>query len=101
MAGHAAGQRLALDLHVHAGGGQPPEELAAVTCRHNRDGTVSAWPLVKVRLARRVGLALVYGPLVLEIAARAGVGPGTVYRHFPAKEALFETVVTASDHRCW
>ena len=30
-----------------------------------------------------------------EIAARAGVGPGTVYRHFPAKEALFEAVVTA------
>jgi AcrR family transcriptional regulator len=30
-----------------------------------------------------------------EIAARAGVGPGTVYRHFPAKEALFQAVVTA------
>lgn len=32
---------------------------------------------------------------VNEIAARAGVGPGTVYRHFPTKEALFEAVVTA------
>lgn len=30
-----------------------------------------------------------------EIAARAGVGPGTVYRHFPSKEALFEAVVAA------
>lgn len=30
-----------------------------------------------------------------EIAARAGVGPGTVYRHFPTKDALFEAVVTA------
>lgn len=30
-----------------------------------------------------------------EIAARAGVGPGTVYRHFPTKEALFEAVITA------
>jgi AcrR family transcriptional regulator len=29
-----------------------------------------------------------------EIAALAGVGPGTVYRHFPSKEELFEAVVT-------
>jgi AcrR family transcriptional regulator len=28
-----------------------------------------------------------------EIAALAGVGPGTVYRHFPSKEALFEAVI--------
>jgi AcrR family transcriptional regulator len=36
-----------------------------------------------------------YGVPLDEIAARAGVGPGTVYRHFPTKEALFEAVVTA------
>jgi AcrR family transcriptional regulator len=30
-----------------------------------------------------------------EIAERAGVGPGTVYRHFPTKEALFEAVALA------
>ncbi|MEV3925010.1 TetR/AcrR family transcriptional regulator [Actinomadura coerulea] len=29
-----------------------------------------------------------------EIARRAGVGAGTVYRHFPTKEALFQAVVT-------
>jgi AcrR family transcriptional regulator len=28
-----------------------------------------------------------------DIARRAGVGPGTLYRHFPTKEALFEAVV--------
>ncbi|WP_431913801.1 TetR/AcrR family transcriptional regulator [Micromonospora carbonacea] len=28
-----------------------------------------------------------------EIAGRAGVGTGTVYRHFPSKNALFEAVV--------
>ena len=27
------------------------------------------------------------------IAARAGVGVGTVYRHFPTKEALFDAIV--------
>jgi AcrR family transcriptional regulator len=30
-----------------------------------------------------------------EVARRAGVGVGTVYRHFPTKEALFEAVVKA------
>ena len=29
------------------------------------------------------------------VAQRAGVGVGTVYRHFPPKEALFEAIVTA------
>jgi AcrR family transcriptional regulator len=28
-----------------------------------------------------------------EVARRAGVGAGTVYRHFPTKEALFEAVI--------
>src|ERR1700678_4563371 len=30
---------------------------------------------------------------LIGIARRAGVGPGTLYRHFPTKEALFEAVV--------
>lgn len=29
-----------------------------------------------------------------EIARRAGVGPGTVHGHFPAKEALYLAVAT-------
>ncbi|WP_055589859.1 TetR/AcrR family transcriptional regulator [Streptacidiphilus griseoplanus] len=29
-----------------------------------------------------------------EIARRAGVGPGTVHRHFPTKDSLFEAVIT-------
>jgi AcrR family transcriptional regulator len=36
-----------------------------------------------------------YGVPLDEIAARAGVGPGTVYRHFPSKEELFEAVASA------
>jgi AcrR family transcriptional regulator len=30
-----------------------------------------------------------------EIARRAGVGPGTVHRHFPAKETLFAAVAAS------
>jgi AcrR family transcriptional regulator len=33
-----------------------------------------------------------------EIARRAGVGAGTVYRHFPTKEALFEAIVLGRIH---
>lgn len=33
-----------------------------------------------------------FGVPIDEIARRAGVGAGTVYRHFPTKEALFEAV---------
>jgi AcrR family transcriptional regulator len=48
-----------------------------------------------LRAAREVFAASGYGVPLDEIAARAGVGPGTVYRHFPTKEALFEAVVAA------
>jgi AcrR family transcriptional regulator len=34
-----------------------------------------------------------------EIARRAGVGTGTLYRHFPTKEALFEAVLVAHMER--
>jgi AcrR family transcriptional regulator len=48
-----------------------------------------------LRAAREAFAASGYGVPLDEIAARAGVGPGTVYRHFPTKEALFEAVVSA------
>ncbi|UUZ82401.1 TetR/AcrR family transcriptional regulator [Paenibacillus sp. P26] len=34
-----------------------------------------------------------------EIASRAGVGVGTVYRHFPTKESLFEAVIASHKRR--
>jgi len=34
-----------------------------------------------------------------DIAERAGVGIGTVYRHFPTKEALFEAIVVSHFER--
>jgi AcrR family transcriptional regulator len=34
-----------------------------------------------------------------EIARRAGVGSGTVYRHFPSKKALFEAVIRSQVER--
>jgi AcrR family transcriptional regulator len=55
--------------------------------RRNRDKVL--------RAAREAFAESGYGVPLDEIAARAGVGPGTVYRHFPAKEALFQAVATA------
>jgi len=55
--------------------------------RRNRDKVL--------RAAREAFAASGYGVPLDEIAARAGVGPGTVYRHFPAKEVLFQAVITA------
>ena len=48
-----------------------------------------------LRAARDAFAASGFGVPLDEIAALAGVGPGTVYRHFPTKEALFEAVVAA------
>jgi AcrR family transcriptional regulator len=48
-----------------------------------------------LRAAQDAFAATGYGVPLDEIAAMAGVGPGTVYRHFPSKEELFEAVVTA------
>lgn len=55
--------------------------------RRNRERVLAA--------AREAFAELGYGVPLDVIAARAGVGPGTVYRHFPTKEALFEAVTVA------
>lgn len=48
-----------------------------------------------LRAAREAFAQSGFGVPLDEIAARAGVGPGTVYRHFPTKEALFQAVIEA------
>jgi AcrR family transcriptional regulator len=48
-----------------------------------------------LRAAQDAFAASGYGVPLDEIAALAGVGPGTVYRHFPSKEDLFAAVVAA------
>jgi AcrR family transcriptional regulator len=48
-----------------------------------------------LRAAREAFATRGYGVPLDEIATLAGVGPGTVYRHFPSKESLFEAVVAA------
>jgi AcrR family transcriptional regulator len=66
---------------------EPAERTLRADAARNREKVL--------RAAREVFAESGYGAPLDEIAARAGVGPGTVYRHFPAKEALFEAVVTA------
>jgi AcrR family transcriptional regulator len=55
--------------------------------RRNRERVLAA--------AREAFAETGFGVPLDAIAARAGVGPGTVYRHFPTKEALFEAVTVA------
>src|SRR3954470_4951141 len=45
-----------------------------------------------LRTAQRLFATEGLGVSLDEIARRAGVGPGTVHRHFPAKEALYLAV---------
>lgn len=63
-------------------GGEPPMRADA---RRNRDHVLE----VAIAAFAAEGLSIP----VHEIARRAGVGTGTVSRHFPTKDALFEAVV--------
>jgi AcrR family transcriptional regulator len=64
--------------------GQP----ARADARRNREKLITA--------ARAAFAAAPGGPVALEaIASRAGVGAGTLYRHFPTREALVEAVYAA------
>jgi AcrR family transcriptional regulator len=63
------------------------EQPLRADARRNRD---------RILVAARDAFAEVGFAVPLDdIAARAGVGPGTVYRHFPTKEALFQAVIEA------
>jgi AcrR family transcriptional regulator len=64
-----------------------PDRPLRADARRNREKVL--------RAAREAFAASGYDVPMDEIAGLAGVGPGTVYRHFPTKEALFESVVTA------
>jgi AcrR family transcriptional regulator len=65
----------------------PPDPRLRADARRNREKVLVA--------ARDVFAEAGYEAPLDDIAARAGVGAGTVYRHFPSKEALFEAVITA------
>jgi AcrR family transcriptional regulator len=64
-----------------------PDPPLRADARRNRERVL--------RAAREVFAESGFAAPLDEIAARAGVGAGTVYRHFPSKEALFEAVATA------
>jgi AcrR family transcriptional regulator len=64
----------------------PHRELRA-DARRNRERVLVA--------AREVFEAEGVGAHVTRIAERAGVGIGTVYRHFPTKEALIQAILVA------
>ena len=66
---------------------EPPAPKLRADARRNREKVLHA--------ARDAFAESGYDVPLDEIAARAGVGAGTVYRHFPSKEALFEAVISA------
>jgi AcrR family transcriptional regulator len=67
------------------GTGAAPCRPMRADARKNRDRILTAAECVFATEGVAVGMD--------EIARRAGVGVGTLYRHFPTKEALFEAIV--------
>src|SRR5262249_2141083 len=63
------------------------EKLTRADARRNRQRVLET--------ADKVFAAEGMGVPIDEIARRAGVGPGTLYRHFPTKEALFMAVAVS------
>ena len=79
-------------------GGQvrlPPEQTADAAAGRPLRADAARTRERVLQAAREAFAESGYGVPLDEIAALAGVGPGTVYRHFPSKETLFEAVVTA------
>lgn len=75
----------------------PPERSAAnASAAHARGGELRADARrnrqLVLRTAQRLFAQDGLGVPLDEIARRAGVGPGTVHRHFPTKEALYLAV---------
>lgn len=78
---------------------QPPERAPAKSpAAHESDRELRADARRNrervLRTAQQLFAAEGLGVPLDEIARRAGVGPGTVHRHFPAKEALYLAVAT-------
>ena len=77
---------------------QPPEPAPAEPAAHGSDRELRADARRNrervLRTAQQLFAAEGLGVSLDEIARRAGVGPGTVHRHFPTKEALYLAVAT-------
>jgi AcrR family transcriptional regulator len=67
---------------------EPRQRPLRADAQRNRDSVL--------RAAREVFAAQGIGAPIDEIARRAGVGVGTIYRQFPTKETLLAGILTAS-----
>jgi AcrR family transcriptional regulator len=63
---------------------QPPRRKARTDAQHNRERILEVAKAAFTRSGADASLD--------DIARQAGVGPGTLYRHFPTRDALIEAV---------